>query len=619
MRHPAKHGNPSPFLGEAGHLVAPLVVVQVNPFVVGLHVIVVHVVVHRHVWQVGHVEVSEAFGEERIERDLRIRLDDLPPCIIEILHVVLGDGTPLVADLLGLDTRRFHRVSVLLEVRFGHLVEVEDGSEFLGRVLGNALRIVFRHAGDLLQLDATAFDRIAADDGTWSADGTEFTVKLKKGLKFANGHDLTASDVKFSFDRIKKINDENGPSSLLANIESVETKDDTTVVFHSAVKDDVTLKQVLSSPAGPIVDEESFSADKLTDANTIVKDNAFAGPYKLTSYKVNEALAYAKNDSYKGLTPAKNDVVQVKYFADSSNLKMAVQQGQVDVAYRSMTPTDVEDLSKDNKVKVVKGPGGEERFLAFNFKIMPYGEKSSEPNADKAKAVRQAVASLIDRNELATKVYKSTYTPLYSFIPDGLSGHDDTLKAAYGDGSGKPDAAKAKKTLEAAGVKTPVDLKLQYNPDHYGQSSADEYAAIKAQLEEGGLFKVDLQSTEWTQFNKDRVVTEDSDGSYPVYQLGWFPDYSDPDNYLSPFFRDGNFVNNGYSNKEVNDLIVKQAGETDAKAREDLLKEIQKLETDDLSTIPLLQGAQVAVTGSNVKGVVLDASFRFRYSSVTKA
>ena len=135
-----------------------------------------------------------------------------------------------------------------------------------------------------------------------------------------------------------------------------------------------------------------------------------------------------------------------------------------------MTPTDVEDLSKDNKVKVVKGPGGEERFLAFNFKIMPYGEKSSEPNADKAKAVRQAVASLIDRNELATKVYKSTYTPLYSFIPDGLSGHDDTLKEAYGDGSGKPDAAKAKKTLEAAGVKTPVDLKLQYNPDHYGQS-----------------------------------------------------------------------------------------------------------------------------------------------------
>ena len=459
---------------------------------------------------------------------------------------------------------------------------------------------------------------IAADDGTWNSDGTQFTVKLKSGLKFANGHDLTSSDVKFSFDRVKKINDENGPSSLLANITDVKAKDDTTVVFTDSVPYDVTLKQVLSSPAGPIVDEESFSDSKLTDADTIVKDNAFAGPYKLTSFKLNEALAYAKNDSYKGLTPAKNDAVQVKYYADASNLKMAVQQGQIDVAYRSLTPTDISDLSKDKKVKVVTGPGGEERFLTFNFRIQPYGEKTSEPNAAKAKAVRQAVANLIDRDELASKVYKNTYTSMYSFIPDGLTAHSDTLKSAYGDGNGKPSTDKAKKVLSDAGVKTPVDLKLQYNPDHYGSSSADEYAAIKSQLESSGLFKVDLQSTEWTQFNKDRVVTEDSDGSYPVYQLGWFPDYSDPDNYLSPFFRDGNFVNNGYSNKEINDLIVKQAGEKDESVRENLLKEIQEKETDDLSTIPLLQGAQTAVTGTSVKGVVLDASFRFRYASITK-
>ena len=459
---------------------------------------------------------------------------------------------------------------------------------------------------------------IAADDGTWNSDGTQFTVKLKSGLKFANGHDLTSSDVKFSFDRVKKINDENGPSSLLANITDVKAKDDTTVVFTDSVPYDVTLKQVLSSPAGPIVDEESFSDSKLTDADTIVKDNAFAGPYKLTSFKLNEALAYAKNDSYKGLTPAKNDAVQVKYYADASNLKMAVQQGQIDVAYRSLTPTDISDLSKDKKVKVVTGPGGEERFLTFNFRIQPYGEKTSEPNAAKAKAVRQAVANLIDRDELASKVYKNTYTPMYSFIPDGLTSHSDTLKSAYGDGNGKPSTDKAKKVLSDAGVKTPVDLKLQYNPDHYGSSSADEYAAIKSQLESSGLFKVDLQSTEWTQFNKERVVTEDSDGSYPVYQLGWFPDYSDPDNYLSPFFRDGNFVNNGYSNKEINDLIVKQAGEKDESVRENLLKEIQEKETDDLSTIPLLQGAQTAVTGTSVKGVVLDASFRFRYASITK-
>ena len=458
---------------------------------------------------------------------------------------------------------------------------------------------------------------IAADDGTWSADGSEFTVKLKEGLKFANGHDLTSSDVKFSFDRIKTINDENGPSSLLANISEVDAPDDTTVVFKSSVPNDVTLKQVLSSPAGPIVDEEVFSADKLTDADTIVKGNAFAGPYSLTAFKMNEAASYEKNANYQGLTPAKKDAVKVKYFADCSNLKMAVEQGQVDVAFRSLSPTDVEDLSKNEKVKVVKGPGGEERLLVFNMKIQPYGESQPDADAAKAKAVRQAVANLIDREELATKVYKDTYTPMYSFIPDGLAGHEDTFKTTYGE-DGKPSADKAKKVLEDAGVSIPVDLKLQYNGDHYGSSSADEYAAIKAQLEEGGLFKVDLQQTEWTQYNKDRVVTEDSDGSYPLYQLGWFPDYSDPDNYLSPFFRDGNFVNNGYANSEINDLIVQQAGEQDASKREELLKQIQQLETEDLSTIPLLQGAQVAITGTNIDGVVLDASFRFRYAGVTK-
>lgn len=60
-------------------------------------------------------------------------------------------------------------------------------------------------------------------------------MKLKDGLTFANGHKLTASDVKFSYDRIPAINDPNGPVSLLSNIESIDAPDDTTVVFHAKV------------------------------------------------------------------------------------------------------------------------------------------------------------------------------------------------------------------------------------------------------------------------------------------------------------------------------------------------------------------------------------------------
>src|SRR3954447_2670138 len=76
---------------------------------------------------------------------------------------------------------------------------------------------------------------------------TEYTVTLKPGLKWANGHDLTSSDVKFTFDRQVAINDENGPASLLYNLDSTEAVDDTTVVFHLKAPNDQTFPR--SSPA----------------------------------------------------------------------------------------------------------------------------------------------------------------------------------------------------------------------------------------------------------------------------------------------------------------------------------------------------------------------------------
>ena len=88
---------------------------------------------------------------------------------------------------------------------------------------------------------------------------------------------------------------------------------------------------------------------------------------------------------------------------------------------------------------------------------------------------------------------------------------------------------------------------------------------------------------------------------YPAYQLGWFPDYSDADNYLTPFFLTENFLANHYDNPEVNDLILEQAVTTDPAAREALIGEIQDKVAADLSTIPYMQGAQVAVVGSDVE------------------
>ena len=446
---------------------------------------------------------------------------------------------------------------------------------------------------------------------------TEYTVVLKEGLKWANGNDLTASDVKFTFDRQLSIPEasEAGPASLLYNLESTEAVDDTTVIFHLKTENDQVFPQILSSFPGAIVDEEVFSTDSLTSDEDIVAGNAFAGQYYIDSYDFNQTISMLPYDGYQGLLgPADNDGVILSYYADSSNLKLDVQSGEVDVAFRSLAPTDIEDLRGDDAVKVIDGPGGEIRYMVFNFDTMAYGAKTPEADPAKALAVRQAAASLVDRAEIASQVYKDTYTPLYSFIPDGFTGATTVLKDLYGDGEGGPDADKAAAILEDAGVTTPVVLNLQYNADdHYGPSSGDEYALVESQLEASGLFDVNLQSTEWVQYTVDY-----RNDVYPVFQLGWFPDYSDGDNYLTPFFLEGGFFNNHYSNPEVDELILQQGVTVDFDERTALIEEIQDKVAADMPTLPLLQGAQLAVTGTDVSGAVLDASFKFRFAPLTK-
>ncbi|WP_182066750.1 ABC transporter substrate-binding protein [Curtobacterium sp. ME12] len=442
---------------------------------------------------------------------------------------------------------------------------------------------------------------------------TTYEVTLKDGLEFANGNKLTSSDVKFSFDRELKINNENGPQSLLANLKSIDTPDDTTVVFNLDHADQ-TWPQVLSSPAGPIVDEDVFSATKLTSADDIVKGKAFAGQYQISSYKENDTIQYKTNPKYDGLLgKAKTDEVTASYYTKETDLKLAVQKGDVDVAYRSLTPTDISDLRKDDSLKVTDGPGGEIRYVVFNFKTQPFGTGQDDADEAKALAVRQAAADVVDRAQLAKEVYNDTFTPLYSMVPDGLTGAVQPFKEMYGDGDGGADVAKAKKTLSDAGVTGKVQLDIQYAPDHYGSASDDEYALLKQQLEDSGLFTVNIQSTVYTTYAQER--TKDA---YPVYQLGWFPDFSDADNYLSPFFTKENFVQNHYDDPEIQDLIAKEQAESDPDKRADLIGQAQEREATQISTLPLLQGKSVAVAGKDVKGLTLDASFKFRYATLSK-
>jgi peptide/nickel transport system substrate-binding protein len=449
---------------------------------------------------------------------------------------------------------------------------------------------------------------------------TTYVCTLKSGLKFANGHDLTASDVAFSYTRIGKINDPNGPASLLGAMKSVKATDDKTVTFTLNAANDQTFPQILVTSAGPIVDEETYPADKVLDDAAAVKANGFSGPYTIAKYSKNQLAEFKANPDYDGTYgKAKTKTVTMKYEAKPENLKLDIKNGDVDIAYRSLTPTDIADLEKTDGLKVHTGAGGELRYITFNLNTMP-GD-----NPEQKLAIRQAMAASVDRAELAKQVYKDTYTPAYSMVPDGQAGATEAFKDAYGE---TPDKDAAQKFLDDAGVKTPVTIKLQYNPDHYGSSSDQEYNAVKRQLESSGLFKVDLQSTEWVTYSEEYPAD-----AYPVFQLGWFPDFPDADNYLSPFMspyskdKSGNFTNSHYNeegtdfeDKEMTKLLDSERTDGDQTSREATLKQIQDRVADQVPYLPLLTGSQVAIARDNVKGVenTLDPSFKFRFTSLSK-
>lgn len=462
----------------------------------------------------------------------------------------------------------------------------------------------------------------AASKCAFTDSGASYTCTMKPGLKFSNGDPLTAKDVEFSFQRVLKINDPNGPASLLANMKSVKATNDSTVVFTLVTPNDQTFPFILGTSAGPIVDSKVFPADKLLADDKVIG----SGPYKLAAgYQKNQLASLAPNTNYDGNGgQVMNSGVTVQYFTDASNLKLAVQQGDVDVAWRSLDAQSISDLRSDSKVKVLDGPGGEIRYLVFNLKTMP-------GNTDAQKlAIRQAVAYSVDRTSLATNIFQGTYTPLYSMIPDGLPGHIDAFKTAFGDA---PDKAKAADALTKAGVSTPVTLNLQYTLGHYGPTSADEYGEIKRQLEATGLFKVSIQSTEYTTYSKQRRAD-----AYPAYQLGWFPDFPDADNYVTPFLVPNNFVGAHYCDDpkdvptakvgsrpcdidKVLPLITAEQTGSGA-ARTTAIEKIQTISaTGELPTIPLLQGKQLAVTGTTVTGVdkTLDSSFLFRFWLISKS
>jgi peptide/nickel transport system substrate-binding protein len=282
-------------------------------------------------------------------------------------------------------------------------------------------------------------------------------------------------------------------------------------------------------------------------------------------------------------------------------MKLALQRGEIDMAFRDFTPTELISLGESSGVKVHAGNGVVIRYLVFNPTRAPTNNI----------AVRKAIAYLMPRQTISTRVYHGFVKPLYSMVPAGLPGHIDAFATMYGR---TPSVAKARAVLKNAGVTTPVPIDIWWTPSHYGDASADEYAEIQRALNGSGLFKVTLKSAEWAQYSAQPGKR------YNAFQLGWFPDYVDGEDYIVPFYQPDNFMANGYNSAKMNRLIKAEYAARTTPARLAVIRAAQVQAAKEVPIIPYWQGKMVAVSRSNVKGIerTLDASFNMRFWLISK-
>ncbi|MER6981550.1 ABC transporter substrate-binding protein [Streptomyces carpinensis] len=404
-----------------------------------------------------------------------------------------------------------------------------------------------------------------------------YRCELRPGLKFPSGRAMTAEDVKYSFDRVKRIKSDVGPAPLLSTLGSVDA-DGMTVTFHLSTPD-ATFPFKVATGAGSIVDRTRYPLDALRTGSQV--DGT--GPYRLTGYTKGKSAAMQPNSSYKGAIDGTGRPIELRYYPEGSALDKAWQGKQIEVATRTLTPKVLAGLNpSDPNQRVSESDSSETRNLYLNT-------RASSPLHDAR--VRRAVAWLINREQLAGSVYDGTVDALYSLVPAGITGHTTAFFDAYP----AQDAKKARKLLTEAGVSIPVRFTYGYGEGR--GAGAEEAAEIKRQLEASGLFKVDVKGYEWTDFQKRWAG-----GKLDAYAVGWVADYPDPDTFGGPLVGTGSSMNTGYSNKAVDHLITDSQQYAD---RSRVAADFRTLQSDvaqDVPLIPLWQQKEYVVTTEDVRG-----------------
>ena len=472
-------------------------------------------------------------------------------------------------------------------------------------------------------------------NGGVSTDGLTYTLRLRSGATFQDGTAITADTVKYSIDRSVKakldpVAQEDRlpvPSFLLDAIDGANAYFTTYTAFVDGtatqaevdaawtdytqsgveVVNPTTVRIHMGRVWSPMALMLAFTSVAPVNPNVYVvgafkpqaTDISASGPYKVDAFVPGERAEFVRNERYFG-QPAIMERVVIRFYRDAPALALAMRSGEIDIAYRNLNPEDFNEFSADAAFRAEEGPSAVIRYIVFNNNSAKFSDV----------LVRRALAYAVNRDSIVQTVFLNSTAPLYSLIPEGMFGHVPVFEQRY-----PRNLATAQALLTQAGYSTAskLSMTLWYTPERYGTTEADVAQLIKIAWEATGMITVTLNSQEWTTYRQSFRT-----GLFEVFLLGWFPDYLDPDNYVSPFlhYASGGTASFGswYRNDTLDGLIELQATQgIQSTERAQTLSEIQDALADDVPYLPLWQTTQQVVYKPSVSGVVLDASQFFRY------
>lgn len=404
-----------------------------------------------------------------------------------------------------------------------------------------------------------------------------YECELRDDVVFSNGNPVSAIAVKHSFERILRIRHPLGPGPLFANLHSVEARD-ALVIFHLNTAD-ATWPYKIATASGSIVDPAEFPFDRLRNEGSTVG----SGPYTVSSYQKGKAVDLEPNPTYKGAVAKEGIPVHIRYYPTAQEVETAWTAESIDVAYSGLPSAALARIDPgDPDVRLSIGESAHARYLAMNLR--------SPRNPLKDVAARRAVAALVDRGQLASEVFKHTVTPLYSLVPQGVTGHS----TAFFDEYPEMDSRYAARRLRSAGFTTPISITL----GHQSGPAAMEARELKQQLEKNRLFQVELvEESDWNTYQQ-RCLR----GDFDAFTTAWAPDFSDPDNFVQPLVGTGNTLHNGYTSAQVDRAIRDTQRHTDRGETVPQFRSIQHAVARDVPLVPLWQKKTYVVTRATVTG-----------------